>query len=103
MLGPSVLEDINVQGLADAFRTQTDAGRVALVQRLSNPTADALVIGNRQRELQNIKTIIRSDRPTVMNLLSQLHTTESDVRSIVSAGTDKRHAEWYAQILWSPT
>jgi len=103
MLGPSVLEDINVQGLADAFRTQTDAGRVALVQRLSNPTADALVIGNRQRELQNIKTIVRSDRPTVMNLLSQLHTTESDVRSIVSAGSDERHAEWYAQILWSPT
>jgi len=102
MLGSSVLQDLQVETLADSFNTRTDAGRAALIERLSNPTADSSVIADRQKQLTQIKSVVRGDhRQHVFELLNTLKTTEAPVRSIIHAGNDERHKEWYTQILWS--
>jgi hypothetical protein len=93
------LRDLDVDGLVNAMPTFTNAGRESLTKRLSEPIHDLLELQNRQKQIKAIKA--RATKVT--ELRKQLQATEDDVRSVADASSDKRHAEYYSQILWSPT
>jgi hypothetical protein len=102
MLGANVLRDLDLTSLVAAFDTFTEAGRSALTERLSDPLADAAAIQERQAELRAIRAKGRKVEADVNRLRRDLRDAEADVVSVANATEDKRHAEYYAQILWAP-
>jgi hypothetical protein len=104
LVGDYVLRDLDVEGLAATFAVKTQAGAAALVQRLSAPTDDTLELEKRQMQLRDLRKRLK-DQATVKKCKEALDTmkqNEDDVRTIATAHDDKRHAEYYNQILWSP-
>ena len=99
MLGANVLRDLDIPSLAAAFDTFTEAGKAAITERLSNPLMDPVAIQARQAELRAIRI---QEKEAVNRLRRELRDTEADVISVANATEDKRHAEYYAQILWAP-
>jgi hypothetical protein len=102
LLGANVLRDLDVESLTSAFSTQTSAGRTALVERLSNPTADKDELTHRQQEIRQVRTRIKQHAPAVAAAREELKSCEEAVLSVASAAADKRHSEYYNQILWTP-
>jgi hypothetical protein len=102
-LGDHVLTDIDLDALVTAIPTQTEAGVAALRIRLSAPTTDRVELAKRQEQLRDMRK--RSRDPAVAAEITQvrkiLHDAEADVLSVADAAKDKRHAEYYNQILWS--
>jgi hypothetical protein len=102
LVGDYVLRDLDVDELARAFATQTHAGTEALKERLSAPTADTIELEKRQTQLRSVKSRLKA-KETISAALATMKACEEDVRSIATAHDDQRHAEYYNQILWSPT
>lgn len=102
MLGEYTLQDIDVEGLAATFATKTDAGRVALLERLSQPTADTTVMDKRIAEIRRLRRHCKENAPAIAAARLTLAEAEVDVRAVADAHRDKRHAEYYNQILWDP-
>jgi hypothetical protein len=104
-MGPYTLRDLDVISLANEFRTATATGHANLVSRLSTPTTDAITLEKRQARLQDIRK--RCSDPKVKlrvrEIRKLLHDNEEAVRSVADAQGDKRHAEYYNQLLWDPT
>ena len=90
MLGPAVLRDLQVEDLAAAFKVQTAAGRDALLQRLSEPTADTTVIQKRQQEQTALRAKLRSggddSRNAILTATRRLKELEPDVANLATAG-----------------
>lgn len=103
-LGAYVLRDLNVVGLAEAFKPATAVGRDRLVKTLSSPTQDLRVVAQRQAEVKDLRRLLRDSaaREKLLAAREVLRETEPDVVSVASAAGDKRHAEYYNQILWAP-
>lgn len=103
-MGPYTLRDLDVEALADGFNTATATGRASLVTRLSAPTTDATVIEKRQAQLAAVRERCRDPKVKgrVRELRRVLHDAEEAVRSVADAQGDKRHAEYYNQLLWDP-
>jgi hypothetical protein len=103
-LGEYALRDIDVAGLAETFDTVTDAGREQLVARLSAPTADTTVLDKRRAQLRSIRSLCQKAdvRGEIVAARATLRDTEADVRAVLDAKNDKRHAEYYNQVMWSP-
>lgn len=103
-LGAHVLRDLNVEGLADAFRPATTAGRNQLIKTLSSPTDDIKALAQRQDEVRGLRKLLRDPavRAKLLAVRDTLRETEADVVSIAEAAQDTRHAEYYNQILWGP-
>jgi hypothetical protein len=100
LVGDYVLRDLDVDGLAESFATQTRAGAEALKQQLSSPTNDTVELEKRQARLRDIRAKLKSVE--YKEALATLKACEADVESIGAARADTRHAEYYNQILWSP-
>jgi hypothetical protein len=102
-LGTHVLTDIDLDALVTAIPTRTEAGTIALRARLSAPITDISELAARQGQLRDIR--FRSRNSTVAAEIAQVRETlrinEADVLSVANAASDKRHAEYYNQILWS--
>lgn len=103
-LGTNTLRDLDVGALAGAFQTYTKAGAEALRARLEAPTADSTEVHTRQGKIRAIRRCIRdpATAAAVAAACEILRDTEADVRSVAEAATDKRHTEYYSQILWPP-
>ncbi len=101
-LGPYTLRDLDVAALADGFNTATSTGRASLVARLSAPTTESDVLEKRQAQLAAVRERCRDPKVKVRvrELRRVLHDTEEAVRSVADAHDDKRHAEYYNQLLW---
>jgi energy-coupling factor transporter ATP-binding protein EcfA2 len=103
-LGTNTLRDMDIGALTGAFQTYTKAGATALRARLEAPTADPTEIQTRQTEIRAVRRCIRD--PVVAKAIAEaretLRDTEADVTSMAEAATDKRHTEYYTQILWPP-
>ena len=103
VLGDHVLTDIDLDALVAAIPTQTEAGAAALRVRLSAPTTDRVELAARQAQLRDMR--LRARDVTVSAEIAQvretLRATEADVKSVAEAAKDKRHAEYYNQILWA--
>ena len=97
-MGPTVLRDLDIDGLVEAIPTFTTVGAAALKERLSHPV-DHDEIEARQSTLRSIRS--RLKKADITPLRTQLRDTEEQVRSVAEAATDTRHAEYYTQILWS--
>lgn len=97
------MRDLDVSSLVDAMPTYTAAGREALTQRLSEPLTDLVDLQKRQDQVKAIKAECKKHTTKITELRKQLQATEDDVHSVADASSDKRHAEYYTQILWSPT
>ena len=102
MIGPNVLRDLDIDSLVTALPTYTEAGRDALRARLSAPVDDPNELEMRQAEIRSIKARVASSNKQINGLRKQLRDAEADVVSVATASEDKRHAEYYAQILWDP-
>jgi len=102
MIGSNVLDDLDVESLLSSLPTYTDAGKTALQARLSAPLTDAVELEKRQNQIRAIKGQCKSHQAKITELRSILKTAETNVRSMASAADDKRHAEYYTQILWDP-
>jgi len=103
-LGPTVLDDLDVDSIVAALPTYTGAGKAALLDRLSKPLATDKEIEARQTQLQQTKALCKDKKTkAAVNALRQtLKDAEADVMSVGAAASDKRHAEYYTQILWPP-
>lgn len=103
-LGEYVLRDIDVSGIASSFETMTTAGREQLIARLSAPTVDTALLGKRRAELRRVRESCKAAdvRAEVNAVRAVLRDTEEDVRALIEAKNDKRHAEYYNQVMWSP-
>jgi hypothetical protein len=103
-LGTNTLRDLDVGALAGAFQTYTKAGADALRGRLEAPTSDPAEILTRQSEIRAVRRCIRDPGAAVAVAAARevLRDTEADVRSVAEAAADKRHTEYYTQILWPP-
>ena len=103
-LGTNTLRDMDIGALAGAFHTYTKAGATALRACLEAPTADPTEIQTRQSSIRAVRRCIRD--PGVAKAVAEaretLRDTEADVTSMAEAATDKRHTEYYTQILWPP-
>lgn len=97
-LGTYTLRDMDIDALVTSFNTQTNAGRTALTERISNPTTDTTVIEKRIAQLKEIRD--RCDLTKIAAARQVLKDTEADVLSVAEAKTDARHTEYYTQILW---
>lgn len=102
-MGSSVLQDLDIDSLVTAIPTYTEAGKAALVKRLSHPLHDSSELTRRQLQIKQMKQICKSkaDQTTITELRATLKSHEEDVKSVGAAATDKRHAEYYTQILWA--
>jgi hypothetical protein len=102
-MGSSVLQDLDIDSLVTAIPTYTEAGKAALVKRLSQPLNDSSELTRRQLQIKQMKQICKSkeDRSTIAELRATLKTHEADVQSVGAAAADKRHSEYYTQILWA--
>lgn len=103
-MGEYALRDIDVDGIAASFETVTTAGREQLIARLSAPTADTTLLEKRRAELRRVRESCKSAdvRADVTAARAVLRDTEADVRAVLEAKDDKRHAEYYNQVMWSP-
>lgn len=103
-LGNNTLRDLDVPALTSAFQTYTKAGASALQARLEAPTADPAEIQTRQAEIRAVRRCIRdpATAKAIAEARETLRETETDVSSVADATADKRHAEYYTQILWPP-
>ena len=101
ILGKNTLRDLNIDQLAHAFDTATEAGAAALRTRLSEPLADAEAIQMRQKEMRDVRVACKNNADIVSKARSVLRETESDVRSVGAAAADGRYAEYYTQLLWA--
>jgi hypothetical protein len=101
ILGNHTLRDINIEQLARAFDTATDAGAAALRARLSEPLADAGAIQMRQQEIRAVRIACRANVDAITKARAVLRSTEADVLSIGTAASDTRYAEYYTQLLWA--
>lgn len=97
------LRDLDLDVIIAAMPTYTEAGAVALRDRLSTPLTDAAAIGARQAEIRSIQSVCKSHAAHIATLRTTLRDAEEDVLSVVNAATDTRHAEYYTQLLWSST
>lgn len=102
-LSDTTLRDINVENISKAFATKTAAGRAALIERLSHPTTDVAVIDARISEIRKVRTACKANATAINAALAVLRETEADVQALTTLHNDKRHIEYYNQILWSPT
>lgn len=102
ILGAHVLRDLDVESLAATFRTRTDAGATAIAERLSAPVSDKQELTKRQSELRGIRLRYKQHATDIEAARTELHECEESVRSVATAATDKRHSEYYNQILWAP-
>jgi hypothetical protein len=93
--------DLDIDALVAAIPTQTNAGAAWIRERLTHPTSDPDELRKRQDELRAVRTRSRAETATVTAARAELAATEADVTSVASAASDKRHAEYYTQILWS--
>lgn len=103
-LDAATQRDIQLDSLLDACAPATDAGRTALRKRLLAPTSDSIELTKRQNEIRAIRKRCRDPEvaATIREARETLRATEADVLSIAEARSDKRNAEYYNQILWSP-
>jgi hypothetical protein len=103
-LGEYALRDIDVAGIAETFDTVTGAGREQLIARLSAPTADTVTLDKRRAQLKSIRSLCQKaeTRGEITKARAVLRDTEADVRAVLDAKNDKRHAEYYNQVMWSP-
>jgi hypothetical protein len=92
--------DIDLDSIMTALPTYTTVGASALRARLESPLANASELQARQEQIRHIKGI---DASRIKALRTILKETEADTQSVANATTDKRHAEYYTQILWDPT
>lgn len=102
ILGKHTLRDLDIDQLARAFDTATEAGAVALRDRLSEPLADLGAVQARQHEMRAVRSDCKKNAETITKLRNVLRETESDVRSVGAAAADGRYAEYYTQLLWTP-
>jgi hypothetical protein len=100
-----VLQDLDVNQLATAFPTMTDAGRDCLSKRLKAPIRDTDELGHRVTEIRQIKACLKraETRTQITEALQRLKAAEEDVRSVATASNDERYKEYYSQLLWNPT
>jgi hypothetical protein len=103
-LSEYTLRDIDIDGIAETFDTATTAGRAQLVGRLSTPTADTVVLDKRRNEMRTMRSVCNTAeaRAEITGVRAVLRDTEEDVRAVLDAKNDKRHAEYYNQVMWSP-
>lgn len=103
-LGSQVLRDLHVEAIAGAFHPATTAGRDHLIKTLSSPIADVDELTRRQVALRSVRKLLRdpATRTELLAARDTLRETEEDVVSVGAAAADKRHAEYYNQILWTP-
>ena len=101
ILGKHTLRDLNIDQLARAFDTATEAGAAALRDRLSEPLADAEAVQIRQQEMRAVRSACKKNADAVAKARDVLRETEGDVRSMGAAATDSRYAEYYTQLLWA--
>ena len=102
MLGGNVLRDLDLPSLVDTFAAYTESGRAALTKRLSEPLSDSAAILERQSELRAIRQRCSGAESAVNEIRKVIRDAEADVVSVANAADDKRHAEYYSQILWAP-
>lgn len=98
------LSDLDVSGLVAAFATRTESGRAALLARLEAPLTDEKAVAQRRAEMRGIRERCK-DAATAARVAAArkvLAETEADCLSVAEAASDKRHAEYYNQILWGP-
>jgi len=91
--------DIDLDSIMTALPTYTTVGATALRARLESPLANASELQARQEQIRHIKGV---DASRIKALRTILNETEADTQSVADATTDKRHAEYYTQILWDP-
>lgn len=96
------LTDLDITDLIEAFTPATQAGRDALTHRLENPLSDAPTIITRQNELKEIRKRCKNKttETQIATLRKRLADSEEAVHTVANASSDKRHAEYYSQILW---
>jgi hypothetical protein len=103
-IGGAFLRDLDVSGLASAFATRTQSGRAALLARLESPLTDENAVAHRRTEIRRIRE--RCKDPAIAARVNAarmlLAETEADCFSVADAASDKRHAEYYHQLLWAP-
>jgi len=102
-IGPTLLRDIDVEGLAKSLETYTEAGAAALKERLSKPISDHIEIVTRQIRIRGIRLLAKTtdQKLAIAAFRKTLKETEADVKSVGACATDTRHAEYYTQILWA--
>jgi hypothetical protein len=103
-LGEYALRDIDVAAIAETFNTMTVAGRDQLIARLSDPIADPIELQKRQARIRSIRTACKTAdvRTEIEAARAVLRDTEEDIRAVLDAKNDKRHAEYYNQVMWAP-
>lgn len=103
-LSEYTLRDIDIDGIAETFDIVTAAGRTQLVNRLSTPTADIVELDKRRASLKGMRSLCKTAevRAEITAARAVLRDTEEDVRAVLDAKNDKRHAEYYNQVMWSP-
>jgi energy-coupling factor transporter ATP-binding protein EcfA2 len=102
-VGTSVLRDLDIDSLAAALPTYTTAGKTALIERLSNPVTDELELEKRQHQIRTLKGLCKTHKTAIETARAQLREVETDVVSMTQLASDKRHEEYYNQILWAPS
>jgi len=102
-VGPSVLRDLDIDSLAAALPTYTAAGKEVLIERLSNPITDDLELEKRQHQIRTLKGLYKKHKESIDAARAQLREAEADVVSMTDLASDKRHEEYYNQILWAPS
>ncbi len=102
ILGAHVLRDLDIENLATTFRTRTEVGAAAVAERLSTPVSDKQELQKRQVELREIRARYKQHSVDIEKARTTLHECEEAVRSVATAASDKRHSEYYNQILWAP-
>jgi len=103
MIGASVLRDLDIDSLVEALPTYTTVGKIAIQARLSEPLTDETELARRQAEIRAIRSRSKKEKAGITQIREKLQQAEADVVSIATANTDERHAEYYSQILWSPS
>lgn len=99
-LTEQTIRDLDIDSLVRAIPAQTVAGAAWIRERLTHPTADPAELRSRQIELRAIRSRCREHKEAVAAARAELAATEADVTSVAEAASDKRHAEYYTQILW---
>jgi hypothetical protein len=96
------MDDLDLPGLVEHLGAQTEAGRAALTERLGALATDSATLDARQAELRAIRRRLRDPamRTQLTAARAVLRETEADITSVATLREDKRHAEYYTQILW---
>lgn len=98
------MRDLDVSGLVSAFKVSTESGRAALASRLETPLTDEKAVAHRRAEIRGIRERCKdaSTAARVEAARGVLAETEADCLTVADAAADKRHAEYYNQLLWGP-